>query len=413
MLTLLFWAALTPDFRSAQTGRYITFDYVNYYKPVADNLLAGRGLVLDNGMPAVLYPPGYPLLVAATVGAARLLRLPEEWGMAGFTLLCMACGSALIYRLARSVWEPGAALVASLAWATYPFVQWLAKEPRSEVPFVLFFYGAVLCVWLGIQQKEQAWGTYLLSGALIGMSMLIRPIAGGAGLLLALFTLVALRPRRLPLRLALAGMLLLGNVLVVVPWEVWAYSATGEVVPLNTGGVPSALDGLTFAVNKKDYRQDIAVPGDVREMMQRFEDRTPQIQTARQLADAVSAEISSHPATAVRFLAIKAARSFYASDSGRLETLSIGVQIPYLVILLLASYAAWRQRAEIKPLIALIWMLLLYFWVMSTLVLPILRYMAPTIGLLFVLLPALIGPLSRLAAHQASRMAAKGKPRSS
>src|SRR5437588_12343679 len=36
-------------------------DYVKYYNPVAQNLLSGKGLVLDSGEFGTLYPPGFPV----------------------------------------------------------------------------------------------------------------------------------------------------------------------------------------------------------------------------------------------------------------------------------------------------------------------------------------------------------------
>jgi len=47
-------------------------DYVEYYEPVAQKLAAGAGLVLGS-KPALRYPPGIPMLYAATFG------FPTRW----------------------------------------------------------------------------------------------------------------------------------------------------------------------------------------------------------------------------------------------------------------------------------------------------------------------------------------------
>ncbi len=43
-----------------------TTDYVHYYFPVGESLFNGNGIVLQ-GMPAMRYPPGMPLLVAVSL----------------------------------------------------------------------------------------------------------------------------------------------------------------------------------------------------------------------------------------------------------------------------------------------------------------------------------------------------------
>jgi hypothetical protein len=62
--TFCFWAILPP-----QLGINENSDYTSFYEPVARNILAGHGLVTSHGIPAVRYPPGYPILLAGIFGS--------------------------------------------------------------------------------------------------------------------------------------------------------------------------------------------------------------------------------------------------------------------------------------------------------------------------------------------------------
>ena len=59
---------------------------------------------------------------------------------------------------------------------------------------------------------------------------------------------------------------------------------------------------------------------------------------------------------------------------------------------------AWRRKRPFRqaqdkpfrPLILTLWLITLYFWFMTVLVVPLLRYMLPVMGLLFVFVPGVI-----------------------
>src|SRR5450631_4311042 len=58
-------------------ARYHVNDNENYwafYKPVAENILAGNGLVGADRKIALTYPPGYPAVIAATFALANRIH---------------------------------------------------------------------------------------------------------------------------------------------------------------------------------------------------------------------------------------------------------------------------------------------------------------------------------------------------
>lgn len=99
-VVLLFWAVL-PGGWSEQDAS----DYQSFYRPVALNLLAGKGLVTTDGNPAVRCPPGFSLILAGLFSMAKWTGTPEHWWLKGFTLLAISLTCVLLYGLTLMVME--------------------------------------------------------------------------------------------------------------------------------------------------------------------------------------------------------------------------------------------------------------------------------------------------------------------
>jgi hypothetical protein len=100
-------------------------------------------------------------------------------------------------------------------------------------------------------------------------------------------------------------------------------------------------------------------------------------------------ETKKRPIVMSKLFTIKTLRSWYATDSQRKENISLMIQFFYVVIIGLCICIAWKQKLEIQQYIVVGAAILIYFWYMTIMVLSILRYMLPAMGLFFVLLPAI------------------------
>jgi hypothetical protein len=108
-------------------------------------------------------------------------------------------------------------------------------------------------------------------------------------------------------------------------------------------------------------------------------------------------KLRTQPYTIAKFYAIKAARAWYGTDSGRFETSIMMLQIPYLLLIVLGSIAAWRRGGIAKRWAIGAWLIVLYFWGMTIIALSIVRYMVPVMGILFVLPAAILATKPRQA----------------
>lgn len=85
-VTALFWAVLPAEFRENEST-----DYTLVYEPVARNILAGRGIVDDEGQLATRYPPGFSILLAGVFGLAGMIGLSDALAIHAFRFVCGGC----------------------------------------------------------------------------------------------------------------------------------------------------------------------------------------------------------------------------------------------------------------------------------------------------------------------------------
>ena len=384
IVTLMFWLILPPQLYENENT-----DYIAFYEPVSRNILTGAGIEDIHGRVAIIYPPGYPIILAGIFKAAEFLHISEEVSLSVFTLLCMAAAAVFVFSVMQTVWDPTATLICSLIWVTYPLVLWFTKQPNSEIPFLVVFYAAFSLFWYSLVQQSTNWFNYFLSGLLIGIAMLIRPIAIGTGLVLAAILWYAAHWARPRSRLFLVSMVLLGNLLAVCPWEAWVYFKTGRVIPLSSNGAAALIDGFTFGINGREFRQGVHLPEDVRALMYKIQGRSGELTSSGDFVLLMKEELKSNPLAVAKLFIIKLARSWYATDSQRFETLIIFIQIPYLLLILWSSKLAWNEGGIQQTLVISVWLMILYFWAMTTVSSTIVRYMVPAMGLSFFLLPVL------------------------
>ena len=398
LVTLVFWLALPDSFSKNESS-----DYFLSYKPVALNILEGRGITQSDGTLAIRYPPGFPLILAGLFWISRDANIPVTTILSLFNLLCMALASLVIFLIVESTFGISSALIASIVWITYPFNLWLTKQPNGEIPFILVLFFCIYLFWNSVIKKQRNWLIYLLVGFLVGISMLIRPISVGMGIVLALVLCLIRRDVKLKIRLFWSTIIIISSFLTVCPWEMLVHAKYDRIILLSSGGDNSMKDGLTFAVNtkgRKSYRKGTKVPADVNLLMKRILENSKSIETVGDIVSLLRNEFRENPLTVGKLFALKASRSWYATDSNRMEKPALLIQFIYLFLILWSSISTWRKSGIARDFAILLWCITLYFWGMTTLVLSIVRYMTPAIGLLLCLTPIAIERIISITKHR-------------
>ncbi|NDJ61436.1 MAG: glycosyltransferase family 39 protein [Chloroflexi bacterium] len=368
-------------------------DIERFHRPVALNLLAGNGYSIteDNGTlsPMGDLTPGYPLLLAGTYAVGGVFGLSEEAAMALLSLVSGAAASVLIYLLARFLWgEIG--IIAGLAWATYPVAVSLMLQSYTESPFIVVLYAAVLLLWHTARQRPRAVSRYFIAGMLFGAATLIRPFSFGAvgAAAVGLLWLAQDLPRRS--RIAWALLLIAGQVVIMLPWQIWASGTFNKIIILdNQRGGRDLRYGLTF--NVLDERETLLSEDAADEAYDAM--RAAQDSVSRDADSAITDYISviinrfteDFVGTTLYYLD-RFAQGWYGTSSGNLQNLIAVIQIIYAPVLLAGIVAARRQWRFVLSVL----LIFAYYTAVILVTFPMVRYLLPSIGLLFVFIPALI-----------------------
>jgi 4-amino-4-deoxy-L-arabinose transferase-like glycosyltransferase len=383
IVTVAFWVVLPQSWRVNESS-----DFTYYYEPVARQILAGRGLTLPSGEPALRYPPGHPISLAIVIGISETLGITQTTALAAWILLCTSLSSTLLFLLASQVFDLQTGILSAVLWITYPFQLWLTKQPNSEIPFTTLFFASLFLFWRGRLSPTAGWLNDLGAGVVAGLAALIRPIAIG---LAPIYAVCLLAQHNLAWRARLVGsaILLAGYLVAIGPWEAWVYAQVRQTIPLSTGGMVSIWDGLTYALGE-DQQASSWIPARAEDlMMDLMKRRTmPQAQSIGGLLSILLQEAAQNPPGAFQLMGLKLARSWYGTESARLEGFNLVVQAAYLMAVIWGGITVWRSGQAQRHYLIFALAIGLYFWLMTVAVLSILRYMVPVMGVLMPLISA-------------------------
>ena len=383
--TILLWVFLSGKWAEDQN-----FDYFTYYQPVARRLLNGGGLREATGAPATHYPPGFSILLAGVFGAAKLTGISEGILLKCFILICGLLTATLLYLIAMQVFSARIALIAGLLWATYPFFLWLSKQPNSETPFMVLFLAAI-CSYVAFWPDTARLGwPAARTSILAGLTSLVRPAAFLLSVVLAVLLLCWRRDLRMRQRLTAAVLLLVGNVIAILPWEVWVWQQKGHWILLSENTPNNLVVGMNFGAKPQGSGVLLPVDANVRELMRDADAHYYRITTVGGLARYLLEKARQEPVTVLQFLLLKARRAWYGTNAQWLENWTAAIQIVYLCAIVAGAVIALRRRGPPRHYAVLAILCTCYIWALTVLVLPLLRYMIPAMSLLIVLMAVFI-----------------------
>jgi 4-amino-4-deoxy-L-arabinose transferase-like glycosyltransferase len=378
VITVL-WLVVTPRF--FESGTEFSSFAPDYHPQVVD-LREGRGFR------SFRYPPVFPLMLTGVRSIASMLGVPSGAVGAVFLLFHGVLGSILIFLLSEGLFGHRLALVAVAGWALYPVFLRMWVQPLSAVPFTVLLLAAVLLFVRSVAKDDVSWWRFAAVGVVLGLAMLTRPIGIGLGILFAFLVFVFARGLSWRLKLAAASVLLTATTLTIMPWEIFAYERSDRVIPLSTGGIASILDGLSFAVDPSEARP-VWVPAAVRRLQERiYEESYTELNSSGTIAGYLARELTRDPLAVTGLFAIKAARSWYGTDAGRLDRWVMLLQLIAVPVLGFGVWTAFQVHGPPRDFAVLTAFVVLYFWIMTTISLSIVRYMVPAIAMMMVVVPA-------------------------
>ncbi|HET6997208.1 MAG TPA: glycosyltransferase family 39 protein [Solirubrobacterales bacterium] len=217
----------------AWDGRAPVYD-ATAYAAIAANLDAGNGFTVGPAatQPSSNYSPGLPLLAA---GIHKISGGVHERLVRVILALIGSLAVLFTYLIGRRLSGPAAGLIGAAAVAIYPALIEYQGMLMSEPLAATLLSGGVLAMFWA-SDRDAGWVDWLLPGALLGATALVRPEYLGIAFLLAL--IVFARRARTDWRrsLAQAVVLLAGVVLIVAPWTIRNAVALDRFVPISTGG---------------------------------------------------------------------------------------------------------------------------------------------------------------------------------
>lgn len=204
---------------------------IAHTRPVAMNLLAGRGYCVTPGVPSIYLEPGYPVFL----GAAYAVFGKTWWAVALMQSLVAAATLLIAYRLAQEIFDKRSALVAVAILVVYPY---FVMQSVGLIDTTLFTFGLLLCTHASYRaaRSSQLWPA-LAAGVILGLALLCRktimlcvpvyvlmlywpPTEGLAGALPD-----TRHAKRATTKLLLA---MLAASIVLAPWLVRNYQLTGR-----------------------------------------------------------------------------------------------------------------------------------------------------------------------------------------
>lgn len=352
------------------------------YAAIASHLLSGKGFTENGINPTAQVPPLYPMIIA---GAMKLMNTHYVL-LIHFVQFAMLGGvAALVFFLARrflgvSRFWAGFAGALVLVW---PYFLLYAALVLTEVPFTLLFIGAIAALFVFLEKKK--WSALVLSGVLLGATLLMRPVV-----IFFPFWLVGavLIRRGWRTRQHVLGCIILIALFFAMqlPWFIRNNQVLGSPLPTTNIGIV-VWKGLTIS----DWK---ILQGGALEHAQ-----TGESERNRRYLQAAADLIKNRPLEAITPLARKAllfwnpgaggSYAVYAREARGFGTIALFLyRVGFFVILALGAIGLLFRRDRFA------WILfaaILYFWILHSLLYPYPRYTLPLMPIVFLFAARALG----------------------
>jgi len=403
---------LIPYLSRDLRGMYNQEVYADGYDQLAANLVEGHGYrMYPDTARTMVREPGYPLLLAGI-----FVTFGKSFAAVKLANMLLAFAAAwLITRLARRLTSSTALIyVPALLFLFHPGT--LVAESRGGVELFFTFWFVLFLVCLYQVIDSNRWQDYVVSGAVLGCTVLVRSTPMLFPVLLLAYLLVTRKGSRLA-AVGHVALMMAAMFAVLSPWIIRNYRLVGKFVPTasvlgisahaglydNTHVSPdmpwfgadeeSARErkrialalGLPFKDVTNAYYQDFYASGD-------------ELKFSSYLLRQVLQEYEKSPMLFVRCFGSNLFNLWFRGKTDKSTLANIIVQTPYLILAIAGAIFSVRNRrlASIAPIL----LLLAYTVALYAAILAQARYSVPLVPLLALL--ACVGLSGRARAEGSS-----------
>lgn len=353
-------------------------DYFSYFEPMANNILQGKGLTLNETLPLNL-APGFSVILSGVFAFSKITGIDKLDLVVVLNVILTALACCFLFLIAKEIFNRRIALITSFLWMSYPFNLWLIKNPNTEVPFIPLLYLGIFLYILALKKRSLKFT--FSAGFILGLASFIRLIGLFLPLFLALLIFFFLRSNSKRRQVSLVIVLLIGNLVAIFPWMVCAFLATGGFIPVSDLGPLSFTIGNVWLLGTEEGG-DLVLSDDVTMLIEKI--RAEDLSSGVKIFKFLTQELINRPITLIKLMGLKLARSWYATSQQWWERETLAVQILYLITGIGGIlYGIRAAKNKIRDLILLL-SIIFYFWGITFTNVSILRFMIPAMGLVII-----------------------------
>lgn len=330
-------------------------------------------------------PPVFPIWLYFQYQLAAFTGIPQMIITSLCSIVLTLFSGHLIHSISLVIFpeKERLARIAMCLFLACPFIIYATYKPLSLVPFCVFLYASLL-YFFRFLYRNTTYKELIISSFLLALALLTRPIGILIPLIYAFVCIVYLFKNKK--KAAISAIISLAvTALTIAPWSVYNYVKSNQFVVLSSHGVNSIIDG--FNLSNKFYREKIPVSEDVAMISNSFYKQREEVHSLSDVLTFLKEKWKEDKGAVLNFYAYKAQRVWYGLDSqnSKKERVIKIVSIVYILFFVVGSIVLFRQKQRhYSWWLITVFLITFYFWGMALLVVPLLRYMLPSMGLFMI-----------------------------
>jgi 4-amino-4-deoxy-L-arabinose transferase-like glycosyltransferase len=372
--------------------------FADGYDQLADNLVRGNGYrFYPDTAQTMMREPGYPVFLAGLQ-----FVFGSSFTAVKLANLCLALATAwLMTRLAARISRNWILrIVPPLLFLFHPAT--LIAESRGGVETLFTFLTVLFLLALYAAMENDVWQYYVLTGAVLGVTVLVRSTPMVFPLFLLGYLLLFERRRQRPLALCRnVAIMAIAMFLALSPWIVRNYGLTRRFVPTASVLGVSAHAGQYICAHRSEDKPWFLLDHEAteertqlaRQLGYHFRDDSPYYQSfytpaeelnfSSYLARRVFAAYAGNPVLCVKCMSLNLFNFWFTGKTSSATAMNIVVQLPYLLLAIAGVVRCVKVRrfAAVGPLV----LFMCYVVAVHVPILAQARYSVPLIPLLSIL----------------------------